>query len=30
MITSAFANESVPIVESSDEMVLEPPGAANK
>ena len=30
MITSAFADESVPIVESNDEMVLEPQGATNK
>ena len=30
VITSAFADESVPIVESGDEMVLGPPGAANE
>ena len=30
MITSAFADESVPIIESGDEMVLGPPGAANE
>ena len=30
VITSAFADESVPIAESGDEMVLGSPGAANE
>ena len=30
MITSVFADESIPIIESGDEMVLGPPRAANK